>query len=158
MRSISRMRDGELHHPWHGHGLSADTIGHTTRLWRATNGHSCFVMLRECHCQSPSACLRARLTHRLELYFSDKRNFLIVFRDQRQRQAVVQKLASKDEQKDAISRSVIGNFVLDQVARATDRSEQQLLAMTRKWQSREISNVSGGALSISTLLCGLDEE
>jgi hypothetical protein len=80
--------------------------------------------------------------HRLELYFSDKRNFLIVFRDQRQRQAVVQKLASKDEQKDAISRSVIGNFVLDQVARATDRSEQQLLAMTRKWQNREISNVS----------------
>lgn len=54
----------------------------------------------------------------------------------------MQKLASKDEQKDAISRSVIGNFVLDQVARATDRSEQQLQTMTRKWQSREISNVS----------------
>jgi hypothetical protein len=78
----------------------------------------------------------------LEIYFSDKRNFLIVFKDKRQRQVVVQKLNSKNESRDAISRSVIGNFVLDQVARAIDKSEQQLDAMTRRWQSREISNVS----------------
>lgn len=55
---------------------------------------------------------------------------------------VVSKLQSKDEHRDAISRSVIGNFVLDTVARATDRAEQQLAIMTKKWQSREISNVS----------------
>jgi hypothetical protein len=54
----------------------------------------------------------------------------------------VQKLSNKDEQRDAISRSVIGNFVLDTVHRAIDKAEQQLEAMTRKWQAREISNVS----------------
>lgn len=79
---------------------------------------------------------------RLELYFSDKRNFLIVFRDKRQRQGFMSRLLSKNEQRDAISRSVIGNFVLDTVARAMDKSEQQLEAMTRRWQSREISNVN----------------
>lgn len=84
----------------------------------------------------------ALLTVSLELYFADKRNFLVVFRNQRERQTVVQKLASKDEQKDAISRSVIGNYVLDQVARATDSATERLMAMSRKWQNREISNVS----------------
>jgi hypothetical protein len=78
----------------------------------------------------------------LELYFSDKRNFLVVCKDQRERHMVVNKLQSKDEQRDAISRSVIGNFVLDTVARATDKAEQQLAIITKKWQSREISNVS----------------
>jgi hypothetical protein len=78
----------------------------------------------------------------LELYFSDKRNFLIVFKDRRERQVVVSKLSSKSEQSGAIAKSVIGNFVLDQVAKAiNERSEQQLEAMTRRWQSREISNV-----------------
>ncbi|WWD18748.1 hypothetical protein CI109_103202 [Kwoniella shandongensis] len=76
----------------------------------------------------------------LELYFSDKRNFLIVFRDKRERQAVVSKISSKNDHRDAISRSVIGNFVVDTVAKAMDRSEQQLEALQRKWQSREISN------------------
>lgn len=78
----------------------------------------------------------------LELYFSDKRNFLVVCKDRRERQLVVSKLQSKDEQKDAISRSVIGNFVLDTVARTIDRTEQQLAIMTKKWQMREITNVS----------------
>ncbi|WVF68754.1 hypothetical protein IAT40_003526 [Kwoniella sp. CBS 6097] len=76
----------------------------------------------------------------LELYFSDKRNFLIVFRDKKERQAVVQKIGSKNDHRDAISRSVIGNFVVDTVAKAMDRSEQQLEALMRKWQNREISN------------------
>ncbi|OCF40285.1 hypothetical protein I317_05918 [Kwoniella heveanensis CBS 569] len=76
----------------------------------------------------------------LELYFSDKRNFLIVFRDKKERQAVVQKIGSKNDHRDAISRSVIGNFVVDTVAKAMDRSEQQLEALMRKWQTREISN------------------
>ena len=78
----------------------------------------------------------------LELYFSDKRNFLIVFRDKRQRQIFMSRLLSKNDPRDAISKSIIGNFVLDTVARAIDKSEQQLEAMTRKWQSRDISNVS----------------
>lgn len=81
------------------------------------------------------------LTTRLELYFSDKRNFLIVFKDKRERQGVVTKLTYKSDQAGTISKSIIGNFVLDQVARAIDRSEQQLEAITRKWQNREISNV-----------------
>jgi hypothetical protein len=51
------------------------------------------------------------------------------------------RLLSKNDPRDAISKSVIGNFVLDTVARAIDKPEQQLEAMTRKWQSREISNV-----------------
>ncbi|WVR06613.1 hypothetical protein IAU60_003645 [Kwoniella sp. DSM 27419] len=76
----------------------------------------------------------------LELYFSDKRNFLIVFRDKKERQSVVQKIGSKNDQRDAISRSVIGNFVVDTVAKAMDKSEQQLEALQRKWQCREISN------------------
>lgn len=82
------------------------------------------------------------LMPRLELYFSDKRNFLIVFRDKRQRQIFMSRLQSKNDPRDVISKSVIGNLVLDTVARAMDKSEQQLEAMTRRWQSREITNVS----------------
>jgi hypothetical protein len=82
------------------------------------------------------------LMRRLELYFSDKRNFLIVFRDKRQRQVFMSRLQSKNDPRDVISKSVIGNLVLDTVARAMDKSEQQLEAMTRRWQSREITNVS----------------
>ena len=99
-------------------------------------------MLRKCpHVLSLK---RRQLTQcgRLELYFSDKANFLIVFRDARERQTVVQKLSSKNDRRDAISRSVIGNFVTDTVSKAMDKSELQLEAMTRKWQAREISNVS----------------
>lgn len=77
----------------------------------------------------------------LELYFSDKRNFLIVFKDKRERQIVVQRLSYKNDARDAITKSVIGNFVLDTMSKAIDKSEQQLEAMTRKWQTREISNV-----------------
>ena len=77
----------------------------------------------------------------LELYFSDKRNFLVVFKDKRERQTVVQKLQYKNDARDTIAKSVIGNFVLDTVSKAIDRAEQQLEAMTRKWQQREISNV-----------------
>lgn len=90
-----------------------------------------------------------KLNRRLELYFSDKRNFLIVFKDKRERQGVVNKLTYKSDQTGAVAKSVIGNFVLDQVARAIDRSEQQLEAMTRRWQHREISNVSLGILGFS---------
>ena len=119
--------------------VQANGAGHTMKWSKAINARSCSAMLRKSRlCMS----MMNELITRLELYFSDKRNFLIVFRDQRERQTVVQKLASKDEHKDAISRSVIGNFVLDQVARATDQATERLMAMTRKWQNREISNVS----------------
>ena len=80
--------------------------------------------------------------HRLELYFLDKLNFLLVFRDKRERQNVVNGLARKSDITGSISRSIVGNMVWEQVSRAIDRSEQQLEAMTKKWQSREISNVS----------------
>lgn len=90
---------------------------------------------------SRSDLVRHALTPRLELYFSDKRNFLIVFRDKRQRQVFMSRLQSKNDPRDVISKSVIGNLVLDTVARAMDKSEQQLEAMTRRWQSREITNV-----------------
>lgn len=80
-------------------------------------------------------------TRRLELYFADKRNFLIVLRDKKERQGIVQKLMSKNDHRDAISRSIIGNFVLDTVAKAVDKSAEQLDNMTRRWQTREISTV-----------------
>ncbi|ORY31849.1 hypothetical protein BCR39DRAFT_525741 [Naematelia encephala] len=76
----------------------------------------------------------------LELYFSDKRNFLIVFADKNERQKVASKLSHKADQSGTISRSVVGTFVLDQMARGLERSEQQLEAATRKWQGRELSN------------------
>jgi hypothetical protein len=90
----------------------------------------------------PLSVCSSTLTLRLELYFSDKRNFLIVFKDKKQRQGIVSKLGYKSDQAGSISKSIIGNFLMDQVARAIDRSEQQLDAMTRRWQHREISNVS----------------
>ncbi|KAK4689020.1 hypothetical protein P7C73_g1097, partial [Tremellales sp. Uapishka_1] len=82
----------------------------------------------------------------LELYFSDKLNFLIVFKDKKERQGVVSKMSAKKDNKDTISRSVIGNFVLDTVAKAMDNPEQQLESMTRRWQAREISNFAYLAL------------
>jgi len=50
-------------------------------------------------------------------------------------------LTYKNDQRDAISRSIIGNLVLDTVNKAMEKAEQQLEAMTRKWQAREITNV-----------------
>jgi hypothetical protein len=82
------------------------------------------------------------LQNRLELYFADKRNFLVVLKDKKERQGIVQKLMSKNDHRDAISRSIIGNFVLDTVAKAVDKSAEQLDNMTKRWQTREISTVS----------------
>ncbi|WOO83333.1 Beige 1 [Vanrija pseudolonga] len=76
----------------------------------------------------------------LELYFSDKQNFLVVFKDKRQRQAVVSRLSSKVEKGDVLSRSILGSLVLDTVARAIDNRGYELENLTRRWQSREISN------------------
>lgn len=119
--------------------VTAEGSGHTARSSRTTREPSCSVMWRKSH-RPP--CSSAAKSFSLELYFSDKRNFLIVFKDKRERQSVVTKLSNKSDSTSSISKSIVGNFVLDQVARAVDRSEQQLEAITRKWQHREISNVS----------------
>ncbi|ORX37123.1 hypothetical protein BD324DRAFT_427163 [Kockovaella imperatae] len=76
----------------------------------------------------------------LELYFSDKRNFLVVLKDKRERSIIVSKLQYKTNQAGVISQSLIGSFVLDQVVRVIEKPEQPLDALTRKWQSRSISN------------------
>ncbi|KAL1405839.1 Beige protein-like 1 [Vanrija albida] len=75
----------------------------------------------------------------LELYFSDKQNFLVVFKDKRQRQAVVSRLSRVDKG-DGMGRSILGSLVLDTVARAIDNRGYELDTLTRRWQSREISN------------------
>jgi hypothetical protein len=72
----------------------------------------------------------------LELYFSDKQNFLVVFQDKRQRQAVCQKVQAKIDG-GPLARTVIGSILLDTVARVRG---DQLEDMTRRWQNREISN------------------
>lgn len=73
----------------------------------------------------------------LELYFADKQNFLVVFRDKRERQAVVHKM----EIKSGTAPRVLNSFVLDTLSRAlVDTREAQLEGMTRKWQNREMSN------------------
>ena len=97
------------------------------------------MMSREFPVVSPA---RSLAWPSLELYFSDKRNFLVVFKDKRERQGIVTKLQYKTDQAGVISRSFIGNFVLDQVVRAIEKPGQDLDALTRKWQTREISNAS----------------
>lgn len=74
----------------------------------------------------------------LELYFADKQNFLIVFKDKKERSAVVAKMGFKAGNG---PRSIMNSIVLDAIARAVvDTRADQLDNMTRKWQNREISN------------------
>lgn len=74
----------------------------------------------------------------LEIYFADKLSFLIVFKDQKERSAVVAKMAAK---MGTGPRSVVNSILLDAIARAVvDTRAEQLDSMTRKWQNREISN------------------
>lgn len=75
----------------------------------------------------------------LEFFFADKRNFLCVFRTKRERQNLLIKLAAKRDP-NAIKQSVIGNFVLDTVARAMEKVGHELENVTSRWQRREISN------------------
>lgn len=123
-------------------------LGHITKSWRATSARSSSAMLRElnfhfpCHHDYILTVIKL-IALRLELYFSDKRNFLIVFKDKRERQNVLNRMSYRNDPREAISRSVIGNFVLDTVTKAIDRADLQLEIMTKKWQQREISNVSG---------------
>lgn len=75
----------------------------------------------------------------LEFFFSDKRNFLCVFKSKRDRQNLLIKLASKNDP-NAMKQSIIGTFVLDTVARAIDKVGHELENVTMRWQRREISN------------------
>lgn len=77
----------------------------------------------------------------------------MVFNDKKERQGIVSKLQYKTDQAGVISRSLIGNFVLDQVVRAIEKPGQDLDALTRKWQLREISNVCRTLIS-QTEVCG----
>ncbi len=80
----------------------------------------------------------------LELFFSDKRNFLCVFRTKKERQNVLQRLANKTDP-NAMNKSALGNFVLDTVSKALDKMAHELENVTKRWQQREISNVRGMA-------------
>lgn len=53
----------------------------------------------------------------------------------------MQRISSKQDP-NAIKQSVIGNFVLQSVAKAIDKSSLELEGVTEKWQRREISNVN----------------
>lgn len=125
--------------------------GNTPRLLKATNAPSSSGTSRESidtdHCKTD--------IDSIELYFADKRNFLIVLKDKKERQGIVQKLMSKNDHRDAISRSIIGNFVLDTVAKAVDKSAEQLDNMTKRWQMREISTVRSQFREGCLTLCSL---
>jgi hypothetical protein len=76
----------------------------------------------------------------IEFLFADKRNFLCVFKNKKERQAVLQRIAGKNDP-NAMKQSALGNFLLDTMQKAIDKAGTELDAVTRRWQTREISNV-----------------
>ncbi len=74
-----------------------------------------------------------------EFFFTDKRNFLLVFRSKKERQAVLQRISSKTDPS-ALKRSALGVLVADAVAKAIDKSTLELENLSSKWMRREISN------------------
>jgi hypothetical protein len=77
----------------------------------------------------------------IEFFFADKRNFLCVFRSQKERRAALRQLSSKNDP-NAIKQSALGNLILDTVAKAIDKNSLELEGYTRQWQSRRLSNAS----------------
>lgn len=77
----------------------------------------------------------------IEFFFADKRNFLVVFRNKKERQAALHRLGSKNDP-NTMKQSAIGNLILDTVAKAIDRASLELDGYTRQWQNRQLSNVS----------------
>ncbi|GHJ86512.1 hypothetical protein NliqN6_2914 [Naganishia liquefaciens] len=75
----------------------------------------------------------------IEFMFADKRNFLCVLKNKRERQAVLQRIAGKIDP-NAIKQSALGNFLLDTMQKAIDKAGTQLDEATQRWQHREISN------------------
>jgi hypothetical protein len=76
----------------------------------------------------------------IEFLFVDKRNFLCVFKNKKERQAVLQRIAAKNDP-NTMKQSALGNFLLDTMQKAIDKAGTELDAVTRRWQTREISNV-----------------
>lgn len=77
----------------------------------------------------------------LELYFQDKQNFLVVFKDKKQRSIVTSRLNAKIDSREGFAKSVLGSLLLDTVANVAKAMDaQHLEVFTRRWQNREISN------------------
>jgi hypothetical protein len=76
----------------------------------------------------------------IEFMFADKRNFLCVLKNKKERQAVLQRIAGKVDP-NTMKQSVLGNFLLDTMQKAIDKAGTELDGVTRRWQTREISNV-----------------
>ncbi|KAJ9116880.1 hypothetical protein QFC22_004537 [Naganishia vaughanmartiniae] len=75
----------------------------------------------------------------IEFLFADKRNFLCVLRNKKERQAVLQRISGKNDP-NAIKQTALGTFLLDTVQRAMEKAGNELDSVTRRWQTREISN------------------
>lgn len=77
----------------------------------------------------------------LELYFQDKQNFLVVFRDKKQRSLVTSRLNAKLDNREGFAKSVLGSLLRDTVANVAKAMDtEQLEVFTRRWQNRQISN------------------
>lgn len=72
--------------------------------------------------------------------FADKRNFLCVLKNKKERQAVLQRITGKTDS-NAIKQSALGNFLLDTMQKAIDKAGTEVDDATQRWQHREISNV-----------------
>ncbi|KAJ9113849.1 hypothetical protein QFC19_000042 [Naganishia cerealis] len=75
----------------------------------------------------------------IEFLFADKRNFLCVLRNKKERQTVLQRISGKNDP-NAIKQSALGTFLLDTVQKAMVKAGSELDSLTRRWQTREISN------------------
>lgn len=76
----------------------------------------------------------------VEFLFADKRNFLCVLKNKKERQAVLQRINGKIDP-NAIKQSALGSFLLDTMQKAIDKAGTEIDDATHRWQQREISNV-----------------
>jgi hypothetical protein len=76
----------------------------------------------------------------VEFLFADKRNFLCVLKNKKERQAVLQRINGKIDP-NAIKQSALGSFLLDTMQKAIDKAGTEIDEATHRWQHREISNV-----------------
>lgn len=120
------------------------TSGHTIKLFHSAGEPVCFEMLREFATPARTKYLPL---HRLELYFKDHRSLLIVFPNWKRRQDACDRLmASVASQRVSPFRSPLVFHRSPLLARAAPKFLQdvrdELATAQRKWQAREISNVS----------------
>lgn len=62
-------------------------------------------------------------------------------RNKKERQTVLQRISGKNDP-NAIKQTALGTFLLDTVQKAMEKAGNELDSVTRRWQAREISNVS----------------